>query len=61
MGAEFFSPGHWPLFVQFVRALEYPEEAHEDDLPLAATDGGGRLTVPSGGAAQGDAREVQTV
>ena len=47
MGADFFSPGHWPLFVQFVRALECPEEAHADDLP-----GGERLTVPSASAAQ---------
>lgn len=64
MGAEFFSPAHWPLFVQFVRALECPEEAHEDDLPASA-DGGERLTVPSAAAAaapQGEAaREVQTV
>jgi hypothetical protein len=36
MGAEFFSPAHWPLFVRFVRALECPEEAHEDDLPASA-------------------------
>ncbi|KAJ1297133.1 hypothetical protein BS78_01G354700 [Paspalum vaginatum] len=65
MGADFFSPGHWPLFVQFVRALECPEEAHEDDLP-AGTDAGEQLTVPSASAsapqAQGNAtREVQTV
>jgi hypothetical protein len=61
MGAEFFSPAHWPLFVQFVRALECPEEAHEDDLPGSA-DGGARLTVPSAAAAapRGEAtREVQ--
>ena len=60
-GAEFFSPAHWPLFVQFVRALECPEEAHEDDLPGSA-DGGARLTVPSAAAAapRGEAtREVQ--
>ncbi|CAN6306637.1 unnamed protein product [Urochloa humidicola] len=59
MGAEFFAPGHWPQFVQFVRALECPEEAHEDDLPA----GGERLTVPSASAAavQSGAREVQTV
>lgn len=49
MGADFFSPGHWPLFVQFVRALECPEEAHEDDLPAGA-DGGEQLTVPSASA-----------
>jgi hypothetical protein len=63
MGAEFFSPAHWPLFVRFVRALECPEEAHEDDLPASA-DGSERLTVPSAAAAapQGEAaREVQTV
>lgn len=63
MGAEFFSPGHWPLFVQFVRALECPEEAHEDDLPASA-DGGERLTVPSAAAAAPKdqaTREVQTV
>ncbi|PUZ41092.1 hypothetical protein GQ55_9G476000 [Panicum hallii var. hallii] len=56
MGADFFSPGHWPLFVQFARALECPEEAHADDLP-----GGERLTVPSASAAQDGARAVQTV
>ena len=56
MGADFFSPGHWPLFVQFVRALECPEEAHADDLP-----GGERLTVPSASAAPEGARAVQTV
>ncbi|XP_066388009.1 inactive beta-amylase 9-like [Miscanthus floridulus] len=65
MGAEFFSPAHWPLFVRFVRALECPEEAHEDDLPASA-DGGERLTVPSASASAADplgeaAREVQTV
>ncbi|KAK8445917.1 hypothetical protein SEVIR_9G407700v4 [Setaria viridis] len=60
MGADFFSPGHWPLFVQFVRALECPEEAHEDDLP-GGIAGGERLTVPSASAVQGDARAVQTV
>lgn len=63
MGAEFFSPGHWPLFVQFVRALECPEEAHEDDLPVSA-GGGERLTVPSASAPTSEAtrtREVQTV
>ncbi|XP_062211272.1 inactive beta-amylase 9-like [Phragmites australis] len=59
MGAEFFSPAHWPQFVQFVRALECPEEVHEDDLP-GAIDGGELLTVPSA-SEQGDAREVQTV
>jgi len=48
MGAEFFAPSHWPLFVQFMRALEFPEEAHEDDLPAAVE-------------AQSDPREVQTV
>ncbi|CAL4931018.1 unnamed protein product [Urochloa decumbens] len=59
MGAEFFAPGHWPLFVQFVRALECPEEAHEDDLPA----GGETLTVPSASASavQGGAKLVQTV
>ncbi|TVU47048.1 hypothetical protein EJB05_06626, partial [Eragrostis curvula] len=58
MGAEFFGPEHWPLFVQFVHALEFPEEAHEDDLPAANE----QLTVPSSAStAQADAREVQTV
>ncbi|KAK3151621.1 hypothetical protein QOZ80_3AG0248240 [Eleusine coracana subsp. coracana] len=64
MGAEFFGPSHWPLFVQFMRALEFPGEAHEDDMPAAVDGGGERLTVPSASAreAQGDvAREVQTV
>nr|CAB3495941.1 unnamed protein product [Digitaria exilis] len=61
MGADFFSPGHWPLFVQFVRALESPEGVHEDDLPGGIV-GGERLTVPSAAAApQGGAKEVQTV
>lgn len=62
MGAEFFSPDHWPLFVQLVRAMECPEEAHEDDLPAAAGDGG-RLAVPSGGRAAEDAtaKQAQTV
>jgi len=54
--ADFFSPGHWPLFVQFVRALQCPEEAHADDLP-----GGERLTVPSASAAPEGVRAVQTV
>jgi hypothetical protein len=61
MGAEFFSQPHWPLFVQFVRALELPDEAHQDDLP-AAIDDGERLTVPSSDSeAQGETREAQTV
>jgi hypothetical protein len=62
MGAEFFAPTHWPLFVQFMRALEFPEEAHKDDLP-AAVDDGERLTVPaaSGRETQSDPRDVQTV
>ncbi|XP_066385313.1 inactive beta-amylase 9-like [Miscanthus floridulus] len=65
MGAEFFSPAHWPLFVRFVRALECPEEAREDDLPASA-DGGERLTVPSASASAAAplgeaAREAQTV
>uniref|UniRef100_A0A0E0NKF4 Uncharacterized protein n=1 Tax=Oryza rufipogon TaxID=4529 RepID=A0A0E0NKF4_ORYRU len=51
---SFFSPDHWPLFVQLVRAMECPEEAHEDDLPAAAGDGG-RLAVPSGGRTAEDA------
>jgi hypothetical protein len=58
MGAEFFAPSHWPLFVQFVRALEFPEEAHKDDLP-AAIDDGEQLTVPASSGR--DAREVQTM
>lgn len=60
MGAEFFSPDHWPLFVQFAHALESssPEETHEDDLP---GDGDGfRLAAPSGHAAQGTVKEPQT-
>ena len=57
-GAEFFSPAHWPLFVQFVRALECPEVAHEDDLP-GSVDGGG---AAGRGRPRGEAtREVQTV
>uniref|UniRef100_A0A0E0KDR3 Beta-amylase n=1 Tax=Oryza punctata TaxID=4537 RepID=A0A0E0KDR3_ORYPU len=61
MGAEFFSPDHWPLFVQLVRAMECPEETHEDDLPAAGD--GGRLAVPSGGRAAEDAtaKQAQTV
>ncbi|KAG8063365.1 hypothetical protein GUJ93_ZPchr0003g17619 [Zizania palustris] len=58
MGAEFFSPDHWPLFVLLVRALESPEEAHEDDLPSAGD--GARLAVPSGRAApRGTAKQAQ--
>lgn len=60
MGAEFFGPAHWPLFVQFVRGLEFPEEAHEDDLPAA----GEQLTVPASTEREAqvdEAREVQTV
>ncbi|KAL6649925.1 hypothetical protein ACP70R_014149 [Stipagrostis hirtigluma subsp. patula] len=61
MGADFFSPGHWPLFVQFVRALEWPEEAHGDDLPASGEDGE-RLTVPRpASAAQSDATEVRSM
>ncbi|KAL6902090.1 hypothetical protein ACP4OV_004966 [Aristida adscensionis] len=45
MGTRFFSPGHWPLFVQFVRAVEWAEETDGDDL-LAAGDGGSTLTAP---------------
>ncbi|XP_040378734.1 inactive beta-amylase 9 [Oryza brachyantha] len=52
MGADFFSPDHWPLFVQLVRAMECPDEAHEDDLP-------GRFAVPSGGRAAADATAKQ--
>uniref|UniRef100_A0A0E0IPL3 Uncharacterized protein n=1 Tax=Oryza nivara TaxID=4536 RepID=A0A0E0IPL3_ORYNI len=60
MGAEFISPDHWP-FVQLVRTMERPEEAHEDDLPAAGA--GGRLAVPSSGRAAEDAtaKQVQTV
>ncbi|KAK3147248.1 hypothetical protein QOZ80_3BG0280030 [Eleusine coracana subsp. coracana] len=64
MGAEFFGPSHWPLFVQFVRALEFPEEAHEDDMPAGVDCGGDRLTVPSASSREAqdeEAREVQTV
>lgn len=60
MGAEFFSPDHWPLFVQFTRDLEFPEEAHEDDLPAADGDGG-RLAPMSGRVPHGAEKEAQTV
>uniref|UniRef100_A0A0D9VU07 Beta-amylase n=1 Tax=Leersia perrieri TaxID=77586 RepID=A0A0D9VU07_9ORYZ len=60
MGADFFSPDHWPLFVQMVRAMECPEEAHEDDLAPAGD--GARLAVPrAGAAADATAKEAQTV
>jgi hypothetical protein len=55
MGAEFFSPDHWPLFVQFARALEFPEESHEDDLPAD----GGQLAPLSGRVEQGAEKEAQ--
>ncbi|KAM0840242.1 hypothetical protein ACQ4PT_059844 [Festuca glaucescens] len=55
MGAEFFSPDHWPLFVQFARDLEFPEEAHEDDLPAD----GGQLAPLSGRVEQGAEKEAQ--
>ncbi|XP_057992557.1 inactive beta-amylase 9 isoform X2 [Hevea brasiliensis] len=32
MGAEFFSPEHFPAFTEFVRSLNLPEK-HADDLP----------------------------
>lgn len=32
MGAEFFSPEHWPLFTQFVRGMAQPE-MDPDDVP----------------------------
>ncbi|XP_047084383.1 inactive beta-amylase 9-like [Lolium rigidum] len=55
MGAEFFSPDHWPLFVQFARDLEFPEESHEDDLPAD----GGQLAPLSGRVEQGAEKEAQ--
>ncbi|CAM0873185.1 unnamed protein product [Alopecurus aequalis] len=58
MGAEFFSPDHWQLFVQFARDLEFPEEAHEDDLPAADGDGV-RLAPLSTRLAQGAEKEAQ--
>uniref|UniRef100_A0ACD5WXR2 Uncharacterized protein n=1 Tax=Avena sativa TaxID=4498 RepID=A0ACD5WXR2_AVESA len=57
MGAEFFSTEHWPLFVQFTRDVEFPEEADKDDLPTADEDGN-RLPL-SGRVAQGAEKEAQ--
>lgn len=32
MGAEFFSPDHWPLFTEFIRSMAQPE-MEKDDIP----------------------------
>ncbi|XP_051214333.1 inactive beta-amylase 9-like [Lolium perenne] len=55
MGAEFFSPDHWPMFVQFARDLEFPEESHEDDLPAD----GGQMAPLSGRVEHGAEKEAQ--
>ncbi|KAK1650031.1 hypothetical protein QYE76_067836 [Lolium multiflorum] len=55
MGAEFFSPDHWPMFVQFARDLEFTEESHEDDLPAD----GGQMAPFSGRVEHGAEKEAQ--
>ncbi|CAL9748592.1 unnamed protein product [Musa acuminata subsp. burmannicoides] len=54
MGAEFFSPEHWPLFTEFIRSMMQPE-MDSDDIPSS----GQRFSLMD--AVPADDREMQTV
>lgn len=54
MGAEFFSPEHWPMFTEFIRSMMQPE-MDSDDIPSS----GERFSLMDAVAA--DDREMQTV
>nr|CAD1833387.1 unnamed protein product [Ananas comosus var. bracteatus] len=56
MGAEFFSPEHWPQFTAFMRSMVH-EEMDSDDLP---SNEKGMLS-PSAGSASQKEREMQAV
>ncbi|XP_072983537.1 inactive beta-amylase 9-like [Typha latifolia] len=55
MGAEFFSPGHWPLFMGFIRSMAQPETAF-DDLPSKGE--GEKLSLPMS-SVPGTVKEMQ--
>ncbi|RWW24387.1 hypothetical protein BHE74_00051599 [Ensete ventricosum] len=54
MGAEFFSPEHWPLFTEFIRSMMQPE-MDSDDTPGS----GERFSLMD--AVPANDREMQTV
>ncbi|CAL9092156.1 unnamed protein product [Musa textilis] len=54
MGAEFFSPDHWPLFTEFIRSMAQPE-MEQDDIPSNAE----RLSL-SINSVPGNDRELQS-
>ncbi|KAJ3697582.1 hypothetical protein LUZ61_001287 [Rhynchospora tenuis] len=54
MGADFFSPEHWPLFREFVRGMER-RQLGADDLP----EGSGGGVSLSAGSEAGNDREMQ--
>lgn len=51
MGAEFFSPEHFPSFTEFVRSLNQPE-MHADDLPEEEEEVAESLQTSSGSSIQ---------
>ncbi|WOK93572.1 chloroplast beta-amylase [Canna indica] len=55
MGAEFFSPEHWPLFTQFVRSMAQ-QQMDSDDVPSKD----GRLSLRMN-SVPGNDRELQAV
>ncbi|KAG0476853.1 hypothetical protein HPP92_013694 [Vanilla planifolia] len=58
MGANFFSPEHFPLFTDFVRSLELPELDADDVL----SNMGGKISLPIDAASgNGSNRLMQTV
>lgn len=55
MGAEFFSPEHWPLFTQFVRSMVLPEMDPDD-----VATGEETLSLPMKSVPEND-RQMQAV
>ncbi|KAG6486343.1 inactive beta-amylase 9-like [Zingiber officinale] len=55
MGAEFFSPEHWPLFTQFILSMSLPE-MDPDDIPTDEET----LSLPMKSVAEKD-RQMQAV
>lgn len=56
MGADFFSPQHWPLFAEFVRSMS-EAKLHRDDM---VSEEGEKVSVPLGSSPSND-REMQAV
>ncbi|XP_072997382.1 inactive beta-amylase 9 [Typha latifolia] len=60
MGAEFFSPEHWPTFAEFVGSVKQTEMDSDDLVSTDNKDNG--LSLPIGSAAPaGNDREMQAV